>query len=284
LLTINSEYIGQLEGEVAVKVNEANELRAQNQALMEENKRSRQFIEKLLRHPAFHPFLEDLTREVPETKPFTPVPAQPTPQRKDANPYSLPSQPMMNIPENPQIGMALIPEPRIDMSQLTLNGNNWNMQGMNFGYQQPQVFAVLELPEGPSSPIDTEVLSGKYTEEAMSEPASYEKIKADYPVIETPAAEETINVKEATPASTEELDAETFALYVDVTPRASSTVIKPVENRGCISTHVFSEKPYYELVVAKPGSSDNLQTQLDRMCAKADAISNRLSALTNHFN
>ena len=30
---------------------------------MEENARSREFIERLLRHPAFHPFLDDLSRD-----------------------------------------------------------------------------------------------------------------------------------------------------------------------------------------------------------------------------
>jgi len=251
---------------------------------MEENKRSRQFIEKLLRHPAFHPFLEDLSREVPDTKPFAPVTAQPTAQRKDVNPYSLPSQPLLDIPQNPQIGMALIPEPQIDMSQLTLNGNHWGMQGMNFGNQQPQVFAVLEIPQGPSNPIDTEALSGKYAEEPSNEPTSYEEVKASYPAIKTPAAKEGIDAKEPTSASTEELDAETFALYVDATPRPTFTVSKPGEDRERTSTHVLFEKLHYELVVAKPGNSDTLQTQLDRMCAKADAISNRLTTLTNHFN
>ena len=46
-----------------MKVNEANELRAQNRLLMEENARSRAFIERLLRHQAFTPFLEELSRD-----------------------------------------------------------------------------------------------------------------------------------------------------------------------------------------------------------------------------
>ena len=46
-----------------MKVNEANELRSQNRLLMEENARSRAFIERLLRHQAFTPFLEELSRD-----------------------------------------------------------------------------------------------------------------------------------------------------------------------------------------------------------------------------
>jgi hypothetical protein len=40
-----------------MKSNECNELRTQNRSLMEENARSRAFIERLLRHQAFTPFL-----------------------------------------------------------------------------------------------------------------------------------------------------------------------------------------------------------------------------------
>ena len=43
-----AEYIGQLEGEVAMKTQESNTLRQENQALMQENERYRGLIETLL--------------------------------------------------------------------------------------------------------------------------------------------------------------------------------------------------------------------------------------------
>ena len=64
-----------------MKVNEANELRAQNRLLMEENARSRAFIERLLRHQAFTPFLEELSRDesLQAKAPMTSMPSTSTP-------------------------------------------------------------------------------------------------------------------------------------------------------------------------------------------------------------
>ena len=150
-----------------MKVNETNELKAQNRALMDENARFRELTVKLLRHPAFTPFLEDISRDPALSDSLNKVTssmnasaaAEPAPTPtvpKDINPFS------QN--ENLHIGMATIPETQLDFSALNLNGNgnNWAMPTMNgFGFQQPQVFAVLEVPEGPAEPLDTEALSGK---------------------------------------------------------------------------------------------------------------------------
>nr|POF23908.1 bzip-type transcription factor mbz1 [Quercus suber] len=62
-LTLLAEYIGQLEGEVAMKAQEASNLRVENQALMQENDRYRGLIETLLRHPAFTPFINDISQD-----------------------------------------------------------------------------------------------------------------------------------------------------------------------------------------------------------------------------
>ena len=58
-----TEYISQLEGEVAVKAQEANDLRVENRNLQEENGRCRRLIEVLLRHPAYAPFIEDISKD-----------------------------------------------------------------------------------------------------------------------------------------------------------------------------------------------------------------------------
>ncbi|RYP39190.1 hypothetical protein DL768_010730 [Monosporascus sp. mg162] len=57
------EYVAQLEDKVVLETNENKELRVQNRALIEENARFRTFIKTLFRHPAFTPFLEDLSRD-----------------------------------------------------------------------------------------------------------------------------------------------------------------------------------------------------------------------------
>jgi hypothetical protein len=58
-----TEYISQLEGEVAVKAQEANDLRVEKRNLQEENGRCRRLIEVLLRHPAYAPFIEDISKD-----------------------------------------------------------------------------------------------------------------------------------------------------------------------------------------------------------------------------
>jgi hypothetical protein len=58
-----AEYISQLEGEVAMKAQEANDLRVENRSLQEENGRCRRLIEVLLRHPSYAPFIEDISKD-----------------------------------------------------------------------------------------------------------------------------------------------------------------------------------------------------------------------------
>lgn len=59
-LTFFPEYISQLEGEVAAKASEANDLRAQNRALMEENARLNEMSRMLLSSPHFQQMLEQM--------------------------------------------------------------------------------------------------------------------------------------------------------------------------------------------------------------------------------
>ena len=167
------EYIGQLEGEVAVKAQEANTLRHENTALLQENERYRGLIETLLRHPAFTPFINDISNDpsvlgMPQMQPQqapqpTPMPPQqqpiaPTPQHEDSKPEFLNfDASQLQIPttqqqqqaisqpqqQNERVGLATIPEN--DFSKLNLN----NFQAMNFSNFSVNAFAVTELPKGP---------------------------------------------------------------------------------------------------------------------------------------
>ncbi|KAJ4373282.1 hypothetical protein N0V83_003576 [Neocucurbitaria cava] len=212
------EYIGQLEGEVAMKVNEANELRNQNRLLMEENARSRAFIERLLRHQAFGPFLEELSRDE-ALQPKAPMPATSTPAVAAPAPASFQNQQFsgMSESENLHVGMTMVPETQIDFSMLNLNnnGNNWGSNN-GFNFQQPRVFAVLE-----PTPLDTEAMSGKgYSAIFNAEDDSpVDEVKPDFPVIEHPVQSE----KCATVVEEEVEEDSEYDLYNSSPARAPST-------------------------------------------------------------
>ncbi|KAK4504891.1 hypothetical protein PRZ48_002854 [Zasmidium cellare] len=172
------EYIGQLEGEVAMKTQESNSLRQENQALMHENERYRGLIETLLRHPAFTPFINDISKDPSVLMPPqlqqhrqqqqqqqqqqsvapTPQPQQAQPQQQsqadmkpdflnfDASQLQVPSQ---SQPEQQQIRLAMIPEN--DFSKLNLN--NFNSMDYSQNYNGVNAYVVQDLPAGPD-PVD----------------------------------------------------------------------------------------------------------------------------------
>ncbi|KAF1954786.1 hypothetical protein CC80DRAFT_517376 [Byssothecium circinans] len=286
------EYIGQLEGEVAIKVQEANELRTQNLALMEENARSRAFIERLLRHQAFTPFLEELSRdEAVQPKPVmstmssastTPTP---TPVRKEPSMYAnqqfngMPSQ-----PETRHIGMALIPETPLDMSMLNINGNSWGMNNnSSFTYQQPQVFAVLELPEGPVNPIDTDALSGKGYSSIFSIEDSADEVKPDFPVIERP-----VESSPAVEVDEEEQDPEFDLYYSSPAPSSSSSTVAaaPLENHDNLFGDASPEKVFahFELFISDEAADERLMARFERQCARMNTVYERIAALTSYLD
>ncbi|KAH6608145.1 ribonuclease z [Trichoderma cornu-damae] len=192
------EYISQLESEVANKVTENNDLRAQNRALLEENKRLSDLTRMLLSSPSFSNFLDHLSANPsvaapPQVKPEP----QPSPEQrsvKDVNPYG-------SHPSQQQIGMAMIPEQTMDFSMLSI-GNGFNFQ--------PQVF-VVDTSEVPS-PIESGILSGK-TSSLVDQTFQSDDEKVDVPVIERPVGKAPIAQSESAPIDEEfEADPE-FALY-----------------------------------------------------------------------
>lgn len=286
------EYIGQLEGEVALKTNEANELRTQNRALMEENARSRAFIERLLRHQAFTPFLEELSREEgidvkPVMSSLSSASTTPTPAtaRKDVNPYQnqqfggMPSQ-----PNNPQIGMTLIPETPLDMSLLNLSSNSWNTNSNvgSFNYQ-PRVFAVTELPAGPVNPIDTDALSGKGFGSifAAEDDSPVEPAKPDFPVIERPMETKPVQVE----IEEEDEDPE-FDLYRSSSSTSASVAAAPYEQHESLFGAANPEKVFahFELFISEESADERLMARFERQCAKMDRLCERIDALTSFLD
>ncbi|KAF2213326.1 hypothetical protein CERZMDRAFT_117465 [Cercospora zeae-maydis SCOH1-5] len=192
------EYIGQLEGEVAMKVQESNTLRQENQALMQENERYRGLIETLLRHPAFTPFINDISndpsalinsqiksraqqqqQQQAQQQPVHPV-STPQPSQAPQQPHQ-PQQDMkpdfLNFdasqlqipqpqPEQQQVNLAAIPEE--NFSKLNINGYR---QPANFNnYNQVNAYSVTSLPR--PDPIELLASSPTFFSSSASAAAS----------------------------------------------------------------------------------------------------------------
>ena len=154
-----------------MKAQESNNLRTENANLMAENERYRNLIETLLRHQAFQPFIQDISKDPavlgvpqprqhasqphpPQHQPsITPIQQHPQPQpQQDSKPDFLNfDAAQIQIPQpqtEQQVGMAMIPED--GFSKLNINGFN----SMNFnGFQRVNAFAVTDVPNGPN-PVD----------------------------------------------------------------------------------------------------------------------------------
>jgi hypothetical protein len=261
------EYIGQLEGEIAAKVNENTDLRAQNRALMEENTRLSDLTRMLLSSPSFSGFLDTLSQNPAAQQQQQPAPTpapvqQPQEQRvrKDVNPYAAQQQ-----MQQQQIGMAMIPEHAMDFSMLDLNTDG------AFSYQ-PQVFSVLSLPE---TIIDSETLSGKKSFSPMASDVE----KVELPVIErAPIA--PVTVEEKSEVVDEEFDADpAFALYASA---PTTTVSKPQELDITALIAALPSKPVeYELIVeSDTDEAEAAMRRVERLSERMERISDQLERFT----
>lgn len=265
------EYIGQLEGEIAAKVNENADLRQQNRALLDENTRLSDLTRMLLSSPSFSGFLDTLSQNPAAIQPApTPAPVQQTENnrvvRKDVNPFAAQQQ-----MQQQQIGMAMIPEQTMDFSMLDL--------GNDGGYSyQPQVFSVLSMPE---TVIDSEILSGKAP--------SFTALTSEDEKIELPTVE---RAPESAPAKVEvqpleiideEFDADpAFALY---NTTESTTVSKPQELEDVLEllASIPVKESHFELVVESRVSEDEAEAairKVDRLCDGIERMSDMLRNLT----
>ncbi|KAI1975369.1 hypothetical protein LOZ53_003921 [Ophidiomyces ophidiicola] len=150
------EYIGQLEGELTAKTNEATDLRLQNRALMEENARLTDLTRMLLSSPQFASFLNDVSRNgLPSLLQKQPS-SQPNQSSTDPlNDAKSVHHSQDGQTQNPQTTLPTVTEDQFDFTSLE---SGWN-SGIDVNYANPTVLAVLEVPECPS--VDATVLSGK---------------------------------------------------------------------------------------------------------------------------
>jgi hypothetical protein len=285
ILIIFPEYITQLEGEVAAKANEVTDLKRMNQALMQENTRFKVLAEKLLAHPAFHPFLEELSRDASLAETLSSVTnssgsaATNTSQMpKDVDPFTASQQFIPPSSNETQVGMTLIPEMPVDLSALNIGGNSWSLPSsrQHMGQFMPQVFAVTEVPE-PAEPIDFSALSGK-ADDVLSQFTDDEK--ASYPEVETPAVPERAAVEESAKVENriDEND-ESMTLFAPSTSskKASESTDKCENLFGDMSPEkVFS---HFELFVSSEQDNQELLDGFERMCARLESRCSRIHSM-----
>lgn len=152
---------------------------------MQENERYRGLLETLLRHPAFTPFINDISAnpaaldisqlqekasqsapaptQQPQQQQQAPVQPQPQPIQEDVKPefmnfdasqLQIPQQqtqvaPTQQQQQQPQQGnqrIGLAMIPENDFSKLNINGLQ---QPMNFNYQSVNAFPMTNMPMGP---------------------------------------------------------------------------------------------------------------------------------------
>jgi hypothetical protein len=275
MLTCLLEYIGQLEGEVAGKVQEANDLRAQNRQLMEENTRLSDLTRMLLSSQAFSGFLNELSRNGMPAPATTATSSQPQPQptKKDVNPHQATRQTQN---QQTQVGMTIIPETTVDFSMLdSTPTSNW---AAGFGMNSFQVCSVTQLPEGPV--IDTEFLSGKKPFDMSDSSSSMAK---DCPVLQFPhIIKQQGNDLPATQLDESvELDEGAFTLFFDQTRATAPAIVQRALTSDRTSSNELSAP--IQTSIRESESEEERWKRLESMCATLDASWERLSVHTSHI-
>ncbi|KAI9793734.1 MAG: hypothetical protein M1833_000680 [Piccolia ochrophora] len=297
------EYIGQLEAELAAKSNEANDLRSDNRALMEENTRLSDLTRMLLSSPAFSTFLDTLSAgggPLAVASDNAPVSSEANSRQevtqasthKDVNPHAVAQQQFPGTQQgDAHIGMTFVPDSTVDFSALDLNGNNaWGLANTAtgiWGANQPQVFAVTEVPEGPAvDQIDTDALSGKSSNFVGSH--FTDECKQALPDIERlPEAKEGVKSEIIESSESEDSDESNpaFALYADSKTTSPSPASTPVTTSceeplfGLDSEKLFAR---YDLVPSHD-LNDATMDRFFRICGAAEAAFQRLEQMTSHL-
>lgn len=272
------EYIGQLESEVAARTNEAHEVRLENRALFEENARLNDLARMLLGSPHFSNFLNEM--EGPRSQQQQQQQQQQQPQQPHQQTAPQPSMQAMpkensanrgqdfQMQQNAQPNMVMMPNQAMDPN-MAMNNAGWN-SGIDMNFGNAAVFAVMEVPEGPS--FDAEILSGK-SSSSLPESSKNEAPVVEYPISNSPnkcdigVLDPDFVIDESDPA---------FALFVDSPAPASHDEIA--------FEGVSSEKPsQFELVVDNSGVSDSAKRTFDALCLSIDAAFQRVSSVTSHL-
>jgi len=179
--------------------------------------------------------------------------------------------------QNTHVGMTLVPETPFDFSLLninTTNNTNWGVSN-GFGFSQPSVFAVHELPEGPINPLDTNALSGKGYAAIFSaeEDSPVDEAKAEFPVIQRPMqSEQTMYIA---PIEDEDPD----DLYCMAPAPSSPPPPAALADHEDLFMQPSKSLAHYSLVLTDPGLESRLADRLQRRIAAMEPALRRLDDL-----
>jgi hypothetical protein len=177
--------------------------------------------------------------------------------------------------------MTLVPETQVDFSQLS-----WNMGNMGLNnFSQPQVFAVLEVPE---EPVDVAALSGKHaSEDETEETPAFETCKFDTPADleapfkDVPTVAEAKQV-ETSEESTPEFDEQDPAFTLYATPSSTPSAQPTLEDAILLLSQLPTEKSsQFELM--SESESQAMSSVFEKNCARLDTTCRRLDALFSSF-
>ncbi|KAI9701153.1 MAG: hypothetical protein M1836_001822 [Candelina mexicana] len=291
-----TEYIGQLEGELATKANEMSILKEQNRALMDENAKLTNLTRMLLSSPAFSTFVDEMSTGGLATL-SAPMPeqansghtesSQPT-APKDVNPCEV-SQKLQSQQSNGQhIGLAIMPDNPIDFSTLDINNSPWDTRILPWPTNQPQVFSLLELPVGPA--VDTAVLSGK-SSNSVGPCFASEECKDERPtLVPMPSVHQEVDESSDLKDTIINVDFDesdpSFALYADSLPLSEPAAIKPPHR---VLGKINVEKDFSRLTIipTTDSSADKVRTssmeRVERICRSMDAAFGRIEKMTSHL-
>lgn len=262
------EYIGQLEGEVAQKASEADILREENEALKAENTRLTDLSKLLLSSPAFSSFLNDLSTNG--------LPASISAQNQSSQ--SVTQQPQSQIPKfaTPQPSINTITEEELDFNSLEGN-SNWQ-SGIDFN-AAPQVFAVIDIPEGPVIDIDALAAKPAIFSECQRQDKNTVPIFKPAPttdhVKQQYVCDDSIEMDESDPA---------FALYADLPTKFSEP---ECQDSGSIqfekATETFELVCYNEENSEQDGEAVSSATmaRFEHLCSCLDSLSLRLESFVS---
>jgi len=279
LLTSSSEYIGQLEGEISNKSNEADDLRSENECLRAENGRLADLARMLLAHPAFNNMLEEMSRPGAQNTLFPPsAPLPPRSSHSSDSSQTFTGQTTQVQPSH-HSAMSMAADDGLDFSAGSVTPtSNWNT-GIDFDFN-PQVFVVTDMPEEPF--IGSDKLSDKATgtrEIFPAAPAAEEKRSA--PVIENPKP--TTTAQQSETQCTEEDDDDLYASPAKPTTTSASEPENGYQLFGLIAPTKAFER--FDLVTASDASvrEDDIEITMARfaaMCANLDELSQSIEMMT----
>ena len=210
--------------------------------------------------------------------------------RKDVNPHQLPSQVMPESQhDNAQVGMALLPELIVDFAAFESN-NNW-ANNMDFGFNNAQVFTVIDLPYGPAvDHVDTGLLSGKESN-SVGYYSSSDDAKDNAPLVERmPVCQDTVGPLHVYEPACYEVDFDesdpAFALYADASS-PSTAKICILEDTPPPTTNFAKTTYHLQVVTVNEDEAETVNgttmARFERLCSSIEAASERVHAMTSHL-